>query len=325
MLWEGGENVEFVRTGYGKNMVKVLYIRRQGRHHSIIELRADVELSLSSRKEYITGGNSDVIPTDTIKNTVHALAKIKGVETIEQFSLDLCQHFLTSFNHVTRARVYMEEVPWRRLEKVNKTQAAVFNIDEQQTQSEERLRKNTNGVEHAHAFIFSMETVRFCDVEQNRADLPVVHSGLKDMKVLKTTQSGFEGFHKDRFTTLQAAKDRCFCTSVYARWRYNKVANVNFDGTWKSVKETIIEKFAGPYDEGEYSPSVQKTLYDSQHLVLERLPEVEEIEIVMPNQHYFTIDMTKIGLMNKDEVLLPLDNPSGNITGTLRRKPHAKL
>jgi hypothetical protein len=29
---------------------------------------------------------------------------------------------------------------------------------------------------------------------------------------------------------------------------------------------------------------------------------VEEIEIVMPNQHYITIDMTKIGLVNKDEV-----------------------
>ena len=42
----------------------------------------------------------------------------------------------------------------------------------------------------------------------------------------------------------------------------------------KSVKETIIEKFAGPYDQGEFSPSVQKTLYDSQCLVLNRLPEV---------------------------------------------------
>lgn len=30
--------------------------------------------------------------------------------------------------------------------------------------------------------------------------------------------------------------------------------------------------------------------------------QVEEIEIVMPNQHYFTIDMTKMGLVNKDEV-----------------------
>lgn len=31
---------------------------------------------------------------------------------------------------------------------------------------------------------------------------------------------------------------------------------------------------------------------------------MEEIEIVMPNQHYFTIDMTKMGIVNKDEVLL---------------------
>lgn len=73
------QKVEFVRTGYGKNTVKVLVIRRQGRHHSIIELVADVELTLKSRKDYLLGDNSDIIPTDTIKNTVHALAKIKGV------------------------------------------------------------------------------------------------------------------------------------------------------------------------------------------------------------------------------------------------------
>lgn len=142
------------------------------------------------------------------------------------------------------------------------------------------------------------------------------------------------------------------------------------------VKATIVEKFAGPYDRGEFSPSVQKTLYDSQVLILHRVPEVrlhckakkiikinpsvkwtnvpclkvEEIEIVMPNQHYVTIDMSKLGLDNKNEVrsvvdthwghadvrralltvltsqvLLPLDNPSGNITGTLRRKPQARL
>ncbi|XP_035509994.1 uricase [Morone saxatilis] len=145
------------------------------------------------------------------------------------------------------------------------------------------------------------------------------------MKVLKTTQSGFEGFFRDRFTTLKEAKDRCFCTSVYSRWRYNKTEDVDFDAAWKCVKETIIEKFAGPYDRGVYSPSVQKTLYETQVLVLDRVLEVDEIEIIMPNQHYFIIDMTKMGLDNKDEVLLPLDNPSGNITGTVRRKPQAKL
>ncbi|KAM3620554.1 uncharacterized protein V6R79_025275 [Siganus canaliculatus] len=299
MATASDQSVEFVRTGYGKNIVKVLVIRRQGGHHYIIELKADVELTLRSRKDYLVGDNSDIIPTDTIKNTVHALAKIKGVKTIEQFSLDICHHFLTSFNHVLRARVQMEEAPWRRLEK--------------------------NGVGHAHAFIFSPEACRFCDVEQNLNGIPVVHSGVKNMTVLKTTQSGFEGFLKDRFTTLKEAKDRCFCTSVYSRWRYNKVQDVDFDAAWKCVKETIVEKFAGPYDCGEYSPSVQKTLYETQVMVLDRVPEVDEIEIVMPNQHYFTIDMTKMGLTNNDEVLLPLDNPSGNITGTVRRKHKARL
>lgn len=73
------QNVEFVRTGYGKNTVKVLVIRRQGSKHDIIELKADVELTLRSRKDYLNGDNSDIIPTDTMKNTVHALAKLKGV------------------------------------------------------------------------------------------------------------------------------------------------------------------------------------------------------------------------------------------------------
>ncbi|XP_076134167.1 uricase isoform X1 [Alosa pseudoharengus] len=292
------QDVEFVRTGYGKNLVKVLYIKREGTHHYITELKANVQITLKSRKDYLQGDNSDIIPTDTIKNTVHALAKLKGVKTIEDFALDICEHFLTSFKHVTNAEVYIEEAPWRRLEK--------------------------NGVEHAHAFIFSPESWRFCEVKQVLSGTPVIHSGIRDMKVLKTTQSGFEGFLRDRFTTLQEAKDRCFCTAVYTKWRYN-TRNAPFDEAWKTVRDTIIEKFAGPYDRGEYSPSVQKTLYDTQVLVLDRVPEIEEIEVVMPNQHYFTIDMTKMGLSNKGEVLLPLDNPSGNITGTVRRKTRAKL
>ena len=73
------QNVEFVQTGYGKNIVKVLVIRRNGSQHDIIELKADVRLTLKSRKDYLRGDNSDIIPTDTVKNTVHALAKIRGV------------------------------------------------------------------------------------------------------------------------------------------------------------------------------------------------------------------------------------------------------
>ncbi|XP_028667382.1 uricase [Erpetoichthys calabaricus] len=291
--------VEFVRTGYGKNIVKLLHIKRQGKFQDIKELEVSVQLTLRTKKDYLDGDNADIIPTDTIKNTVHVLAKLKGVQTTEEFALDICSYFLNTFKHVERVRVNIDEAPWKRLEK--------------------------NGVEHVHAFIYSPEGIHFCEAEQYQNEAPVLHSGLKEMKVLKTTQSGFEGFIKDKYTTLPEVRDRCFCTVVYTKWRYNKFRNIAFDSICHTVKNSIIEQFAGPYNEGEYSPSVQKTLYDTQVLVLNKVPEIEEIEIVMPNKHYFTIDMSKMGLTNKDEVLLPLDNPSGNITGTVRRKPFSKL
>lgn len=61
---------------------------------------------------------------------------------------------------------------------------------------------------------------------------PVIHSGIKDLKVLKTTQSGFEGFLKDQFTTLPEVKDRCFATQVYCKWRYLQGRDVDFEATW---------------------------------------------------------------------------------------------
>ncbi|GCB80081.1 hypothetical protein scyTo_0018011 [Scyliorhinus torazame] len=254
-------DVEFVRTGYGKDVVKVLTIRREGKHHYIKEIEANVQLTLKTLKDYLHGDNSDIIPTDTIKNTIHALAKLKGIRTIEEFALDICDHFLTSFQHVSRAMVYMEEAPWKRLEK--------------------------GAVGHVHAFVHNHEATHFCEVEQMQNEPPVVHAGLKDMKVLKSTQSGFEGFQKDRFTTLPEVKDRVFCTIVYAKWRYSTPRYANFDAAWYVC--------------------------------------MEEIEIIMPNKHYFTIDLTKFGIHQNNEVLLPLDNPSGSITGTLRRRPVSKL
>uniref|UniRef100_A0A2R9C9V7 Uricase n=1 Tax=Pan paniscus TaxID=9597 RepID=A0A2R9C9V7_PANPA len=262
------DEVEFVRTGYGKDMVKVLHIH-------IKEVAISVQLTLSSKKDYLHGDNSDIIPTDTIKNTVHVLANI------EAFGVNICEHFLSSFNHVIRAQVYVEEIPWKHLEK--------------------------NGVKHVHAFIHTPTGTHFGEVEQLRSGPQVIHSGIKDLKVLKTTQSGFEGFIKDQFTTLPECRD------------------VDFKATWDTIRDLVMEKSAGPYDKDEYSPSVQKTLCDIQVLSLSRVPAIEDMEISLPNIHYFNIDMSKMGLINKEEVLLPLDNPYGKITGTVKRKLSSRL
>lgn len=78
---------------------------------------------------------------------------------------------------------------------------------------------------------------------------PVIHSGIKDLKVLKTTQSGFEGFIKDQFTTLPEVKDRCFATRVYCKWRYHQCRDMDFDATWYGHvlgSSTTSALFPGP-------------------------------------------------------------------------------
>lgn len=44
--------------------------------------------------------------------------------------MNICEHFLSSFNHVIRAQVYVEEVPWKRFEKVTSVVCALSLIKE---------------------------------------------------------------------------------------------------------------------------------------------------------------------------------------------------
>ena len=70
---------EFVDTGYGKNYVKLLQLRKEGSIHTIRELEVSTTLTLNSFKDYLQGDNSDIIATDSQKNTVYILAKQNGV------------------------------------------------------------------------------------------------------------------------------------------------------------------------------------------------------------------------------------------------------
>ena len=78
-MTESVVQTEFVYTGYGKNYVKLLYLRRDGDIHFVKELEVSTELTLNSVKDYTHGDNSDIIATDSQKNTVYVMAKQYGV------------------------------------------------------------------------------------------------------------------------------------------------------------------------------------------------------------------------------------------------------
>lgn len=103
---------------------------------------------------------------------------------------------------------------------------------------------------------------------------PRIRGGLKDMRVLKTTQSSFIDFIQDDYRTLPDANDRIFSTVVTASWDFSTATDVNFDSVWTTVKDSILEKFAGPALTGISSPSVQNTLYLAERSILDKVHQV---------------------------------------------------
>ena len=62
-------------SGYGKNDVRLMRVRREGDKYFVTELKVNVELQLGTSKDYQRGDNSDVVATDSQKNTILAFAR----------------------------------------------------------------------------------------------------------------------------------------------------------------------------------------------------------------------------------------------------------
>jgi urate oxidase len=133
--------------------------------------------------------------------------------------------------------------------------------------------------------------------------------------VLKTANSGFEGYIKDSLTTLKETSDRLFGTAMSAEWRYTS-SDLDFDAIRQTLRETMLRTFAN-HD----SKSVQQTLYAMAESALEQVAAIDEIEITMPNKHCLLVDLSRFGQDNPNEIFVPTDEPHGYIEARVRRKP----
>ena len=279
-------SISLTKQSYGKSQVCLSYVTRQDDRHDFVQMTVDVALEGDFETAYSAGDNSVVVPTDTMKNSVYAIARQRGVESIEAFAMDLANHFYDSFEHVEKATVSVVQSLWHRIE-----------LDD---------------VAHGHAFTGGGSEQNTCQVT-SFADGISMRSGLTGLQVLKTAQSGFSGFIKDKFTTLKETHDRIFATTITADW---PCLDEHHDWTKSraTIRNLLLDVFAH-----QYSPSVQKTLHDMASSVLLACREVEEISLVMPNQHHLLADIEKLGLRNENDIFVPTPEPFGVISATLRR------
>jgi len=272
-------------NNYGKQRVRILQVSRHADRHDIKELTLGIRLEGDFDSAHTKGDNLKVLPTDTMKNTVYAMAKQHPIESPEEFCIRLADHFLTRNAQVSRARVEASETLWTRLAVAGKPDPHTF------TGSDNEKR-----------------TATFTATRTEKS----LHAGIAGLVVLKTTDSAFENFLKDEYTTLKEDRNRILATAIHATWFYRKITG-DFDLNWQGVRQTLLETFAG-HD----SESLQHTLHAMGEAVLKKFKDVREIHLSLPNKHYNLVDLSPFHLENPKEIFLPTDEPHGLIEATLR-------
>lgn len=271
---------------YGKAETRLVTVRRDGPVHHLTDLNVSIALRGDMTSSHLTGDNANVVPTDTQKNTVFAFAREAPVGQIEDFALRLGRHFVGSFDHITGARVLIDQYGWDRIE--------------------------VDGRPHPHSFHRSSDEKRTTAVTVAGDDAWVV-SGLKDLIVLKSTGSEFHGFPRDRYTTLPETTDRVLATAVTARWRFGRL-DVDWASSFTSVRAALLSAFASTH-----SLALQQTLYAMGEAVLAAHDEIAEVRLSLPNKHHFTVDLSAFDLDNENEVFFAADRPYGLIEGSVLR------
>lgn len=141
-------------------------------------------------------------------------------------------------------------------------------------------------------------------------------AGIKDLQVLKTTQSGYEGFLRDEFTLLPEVNDRIMASSVLCTWRYATQPPC-YEAAFAAARASVLEGFFGPAKGGVYSPSVQYTLYEMAQALLDRVPQAESVFLNMPNLHF--LPCAPVGSTFKNDVYVATSEPHGNIEAVITR------
>jgi urate oxidase len=163
---------------------------------------------------------------------------------------------------------------------------------------------------HDDAFVFSGQEARVATVVCD-PDAAWVVSGLQDLVVLKSTDSEFEGFIRDRYTTLEETRDRVLATAVTARWRHAS-AEGDWDASFAATRGLLLEAFASTY-----SRSLQQSLYAMADAMLTGRPELAEVRMSLPNRHHYVVDLSPFGLENDNEVFHADDRPYGLIEASV--------
>ncbi|KJC56020.1 urate oxidase [Bradyrhizobium sp. LTSPM299] len=276
-----------IKNRYGKGRVRVMRIHRDGDRHEVSQLSIKAMLEGDFARAYTDGDNSTSVSTDTIKNVVNVVARQNTGLSVEEFCQVLAKKYLDTYPQVTSVAVTSHETRWSRL--------------------------SFGGKPHPHSFVLDNNGKPTVEATATRAGSSTLISGIDGFTFMKSTQSGWENYVSDRYTTIPPTADRMCATSMVASWKWSAELQ-NYPATNAKILDTLLEVFATTY-----SKSVQDSLYRMGEAALAAVPEISEISMACPNMHFIPMNLSAFGMDNDNDVFLPTDEPHGQIECTVGR------
>ncbi|WP_407542260.1 urate oxidase (plasmid) [Deinococcus radiomollis] len=273
------------QNNYGKADVRLFKVFRDQARHEVKDVWVNVAMEGDFQAAHVLGDNTDLLATDTVRNTVYALAEDGLTGSVEEYGKVLIRHLVQAGPKVSRVRVSFTEHLWQRTV--------------------------SDGQEHDHSFSRLMPK-HTAWVEGDAQDF-TVSSGIDELFILKTTQSGWEGFLREGYTSLPDTDDRILATVVTAKWEYLP-GEVDYDEVWQRVYDQLLSTFGD-----HYSPSMQNTLYRMGEAILTRCPEISRIHFSFPNRHHIRYNLERFGLENNNTIFHADAEPYGLIEGWVER------
>jgi urate oxidase len=279
--------VPLIKNRYGKGRVRVMRIHRDGGRHEVSQLNVRAMIEGDFAPAYTNADNSTSVSTDTIKNVVNIVARENTGLCTEEFCQVLAGKFLDSYPQVTSVAITAHETKWSRL--------------------------SFGGKPHPHSFILDSNGKPFVEAAAAREGTSALVSGIDGFTFMKSTQSGWENYVRDSFTTIAQTNDRMCATAMVASWKWSAKPS-SYPATNAKILATLLEVFGTTY-----SASVQDSLYRMGEAALAAVPEISEISMACPNMHFILMNLTAFGLDNNNDVFLPTDEPHGQIECTVGR------
>ena len=271
---------------YGESAVRLLRVNRQDGRHDIKEISVSIRFEGDFGAAHREGDNRKILPPETMKNTVYALARQHSVEAIENLCAHVIDHFLSYNPQVMQVIVEASENLWTRLPR--------------------------GGKPHPSAFTRLGEEKRTAVLTGTREGTQV-RSGIENLLVLKTSDAAFEHFLKDPYTTLEEDRDPILSTAIRADWLYTE-DDAEFAPLWHGVRQMLLETFAE-----HRSESLQHTLYAMGEAILNNFENIGEIHLALPRHHFDLVDLAPLGMDNPGALFLPQDDPHTVVEATLRK------